>query len=251
MQFNQDAALILDEKDNIVGRGSRKNNLYELLAFTAKTNNVAITLWHERFGHTSYAVLKEMQRNYLVHGLPTINEKSNECEACMLGKQHQQPFPHEASYRAKAPLELVHANLCGKMPTIALGGSSYFLLLVDDYSRKMWVYFLHSKEEAFEKFKVWLSLVQNESGKKLKKFRTDRGGEFMSNEFLAFCNEHGIKRQLTTAYTPQQNGVAERHNRTIIEMPRCMLKAKSLPVNIAVYILNQCHIKVVKDMTPQ
>ena len=110
----------------------------------------------------------------------------------------------------------MHANLCGKMPTQALGGSSYFMLLVDDFSTKMWVYFLHDKAQAFGKFKEWLQLVENETGNRLKKFRTDGGGEFISNEFDDFCKGKGIKRQLTTAHTPQQNGVAERRNWTIM-----------------------------------
>lgn len=85
------------------------------------------------------------------------------------------------------------------MPTQALGGSFYFMLLVDDYSRKMWVYFLREKAQAFGKFKEWLQLVENETGKRLKKFRTDGGGEFTSTEFEDFCKGKGIKRQLTTA----------------------------------------------------
>ena len=93
----------------------------------------------------------------------------------------------------------------------------------------MWVYFLHSKAKAFEKFKIWLKLVENESGKKLKKLCTDRGGEFTSNEFNAYCKERGIKRDLTVAHTPQQNGVVERKNRTVVEMVRSMLKGRGLP----------------------
>ncbi|MCO5594848.1 hypothetical protein L7F22_048882 [Adiantum nelumboides] len=134
------------------------------------------------------------------------------CEACLMGKQQRKAFPQESSNRAQAPLELVHADLCGKMSTSALGGSFNFLLLVDDYSRKMWVYFIREKSEAFGKFKLWHKLVENETGKKVKKLRTDRGGEFISDEFNSYCNDYGIKRQLTTAHTPQQNGVVKRGN---------------------------------------
>ncbi|MCO5554063.1 hypothetical protein L7F22_007589 [Adiantum nelumboides] len=144
------------------------------------------------------------------------------------------------------------------MSSPAMGGSFYFLLLVDDYSRKMWVYFLREKAEAFGKFKMWHKLVENQTGKKVKKLRTDRGGEFLSTEFNDYCKEHGIQRQLTIAHTPQQNGVVERRNRTVVEMARCMLKAQDMPnsfwaeaVNTAVYILNRSFTKAVKDMTPQ
>ena len=121
----------------------------------------------------------------------------------------------------------------------------------------MWVYFLHDKAQAIVKFKEWLQPVENEIGNRLKKFRTNGGGEFISNEFDDFCKGKGIKRQLTTAHTPQQNGVAERRNRTIMEMARCMLKGKGLPnqfwaeaVNTAVYILNRSYTKALKGQTP-
>ncbi|MCO5566574.1 hypothetical protein L7F22_020251 [Adiantum nelumboides] len=174
----------------------------------------------------------------------------------MMGKQHRQPFPQEAS-KAKAPLELVHTDLCGKMNTTALGGSSYFMMLIDDYSRRTWVYFLKGKDEAFAKFKEWHDLVEKKTGNKLKKRRSDRGGEFTSSEFADYSKQHGLKSHLTTPHTPQQNGVAERKNRVIVEMARSMIEAKGLPnsfwaeaVNIAVYILNRSYTKAVKDMTP-
>eukprot|EP00249_Psilotum_nudum_P006059 c19429_g2_i1 orf=254-703(+) len=149
-----------------------------------------------------------MQKGGLVVDLPALADISEVCEACMMGKQHRQPFPHEGGTRAKAPLELVHSDLCGKMQTMALGGSFYFMSLIDDYSRKIWVYFLKVKSEAFGKFKEWLAMVETETGAKLKKLRTDGGGEYISHEFETFCKHRGIRRQLTTAHTPQQNGVA-------------------------------------------
>ena len=200
VHFDQQSAVILDKKDNIVGRGSRQDNLYVLSAFSAQVHKGTSKLWHERFGHISFAVLKEMQKQGLVANLPALEEMPDVCNACMMGKQHQLPFPQESKNRAMAPLQLVHADLCGKMPTQALGGSFYFLLFVDDYSRKMWVYFLKSKDEAFGKFKTWHALVENESGNKLKMLRTDRGGEFVSKEFEAYCNSKGIKANHECSY---------------------------------------------------
>ncbi|MCO5613004.1 hypothetical protein L7F22_067277 [Adiantum nelumboides] len=197
-----------------------------------------------------------MYKTVMVVDLPAIMDLPDVCEACMMGKQHRQPFPQEAS-RAKAPLELVHTDLCGKMNTTALGGSSYFMTLIDDYSRRTWVYFLKGKDEAFAKFKEWHVLVEKESGNKLKKLRSDRGGEFTSSEFADYCKQHGIKLHLTTPHTPQQNGVVERKNCIIVEMAWSMIKSKGLPnifwaeaVNTAVYILNRSYTKAVKDMTP-
>jgi transposase InsO family protein len=96
-----------------------------------------------------------------------------------------------------------------------LGGSKYFLLFTDDYSRMSWVYFLQSKGEAFKSFKVFKAFVEKQYEKKLKVLRTDRGGEFLSKEFINFCENEGIHRELTTPYTPEQNGVAERKINTV------------------------------------
>jgi hypothetical protein len=120
-----------------------------------------------------------------------------------------------------------------------------------------WVYFLQSKGEAFRSFKVFKAFVEKQSEKKLKVLRTDRGGEFLSKEFINFCENEGIHHELTTPYTPEQNGVAERKNRTVVEMGRSMLKCKKLPnkfwaeaVATAVYVLNISPTKSVWNKTP-
>ncbi|CAL9019831.1 unnamed protein product [Prunus brigantina] len=143
------------------------------------------------------------------------------------------------------------------MQIASMSENRYFLLFIDDCSRMAWVYFLRNKSNAFECFKKFKAMTELQSGHKVKSLRSDRGGEFMSNEFLAYCSEAGIQRQLTVAYSPQQNGVAERKNRTVIEMAKSMLHEKSLPyefwaeaVHTAVYLLNRCPSKSLKKMTP-
>jgi len=106
-------------------------------------------------------------------------------------------------------LELVHIDLCGPTRTQSLQGENYFMLLINDYSRMKWVTFLKEKSEAFQKFKSFKALVENEIDLKIKCSRSDRGGEFISNEFDEFCETHGIKRHFLAAITPQQNGVVE------------------------------------------
>lgn len=125
-------------------------------------------------------------------------------------------------------------------------------------SRKIWVYFLAAKSEAFDNFKLYKARVEKETGTFIRSFRTDRGREFTSQEFTNFCDENGIHRQLTAAYTPQQNGVAERKNRTIMNMVRSMLHAKQIPktfwpeaVNWTVHVLNRCPTFAVKNRTPE
>ena len=144
------------------------------------------------------------------------------------------------------------------MQAPSLGGSQYFLTFIDDFTRKTWVYFLKNKSEVFEKFQNFKALVENQSGLHIKVLRTDRGGEYISKEFLRFCRENGIHKQFTARYTPQQNGVAERKNRTIMDMARSMLKEKHLPndywadvVHCAMYILNRCPTKSVMNRVPK
>ena len=128
---------------------------------------------------------------------------------------------------------------------------------IDDYIRYMWLVLLRSKDEALEAFRKVKIAAEVESEEKLKALRTDRGGEFTSNEFKSYCEKHGIKRYLTAPYTPQQNGVIERRNQTIVAMARSMLKSKKLPgrfwgesVTTAVYLLNRAPTKSVVGMTP-
>ncbi|CAH9081524.1 unnamed protein product [Cuscuta europaea] len=213
-------------------------------------------LWHLRYGHLNLHSLKLLSTKEFVHGLPSIGSLEF-CEGCVYGKQAHLPFPKDRARRAGECLQLVHADLCGPMQTESLGGSKYFLLFTDDYSRMSWVYFQKAKSESFENFRKCKALVEKQSGKVLKALRTDRRGEFISNEFTHFCDEHGIRRELTTPYTPQQNGVAERKNRTVVEMARSMMKARQLPnqfwseaVATAVYLLNISPTKAVQDATP-
>lgn len=124
------------------------------------------------------------------------------CDGYALGKQHRSPFPQASAYRAGAGLELVHGDLCGHITPPTHGGKSFFLLIVDDYSRYMWLELLASKDEALQYFKKIKIAAEVELGHRIKAFRTDRGGEFNSSVFVAFCSEHGIKHNTTTLYFP-------------------------------------------------
>jgi hypothetical protein len=176
---------------------------------------------------------------------------------CLAGKQRRTPFPQKAKYRAEEPLELVHADLCGAITPATPGGRRFFLLLVDDHSRFMWVVLLGSKDEAAAALKRFQAEAQSEARRKLRVLRTDRGGEFTSNDLAAHFADTGVKRHLAAPYSPQQNGVVERRNQTVVGMARCMLKAKGMPsyfwgeaVTTAVYVLNRAHTRSVDGMTP-
>ncbi|KAJ7962054.1 Retrovirus-related Pol polyprotein from transposon TNT 1-94 [Quillaja saponaria] len=213
--------------------------------------------WHMRLGHLNFGGLKNLGEKNMVFGLPFIDHPNQLCEACLLGKHARKSFPKEAT-RATEPLQLIHTDVCGPIKPCSFGKNHYFLLFIDDYTRKTWVYFLKKKSEAFEVFKKFKALVEKESGHVIKSLRSDRGGEFTSNEFNIFCETQGIRRPLTVPRTPQQNGVAERKNRTILNMARCLLKSKNMPkefwaeaVSCAVYLSNRCPTKGVENQTPQ
>lgn len=176
------------------------------------------------------------------------------CEACLAGKQRRTPFPQQAKFRAEEPLELVHADLCGAISPATPAGRRFFLLLVDDYSRFMWLVLLTSKDEAASALTRFQAEAQTESRRQL---RTRSGGEFTSKALAAHFATTGVKRHLTTPYSPQQNGVVERRNQTMVGMARSMMKAKKLSsffwgeaVTTVMYVLNRSFTCSVEDRTP-
>lgn len=194
----------------------------------------------------------------MVKGLPELAEIEENCVDCLTGKQSRDSIPKQANWRASTKLELVHSDICGPINPQSNGGNRYFITFTDDYSRKTWIYLLKEKSNAFEIFKNFKALVEKESGNSIQCLRTDRGGEYLSNSFNEFCSKEGIKRQLTAAYTPQQNGVSERKNRTLLNMVRSMINEKKVPkqfwpeaVKWATYVMNRSPTLNVKNMTPE
>ena len=168
----------------------------------------------------------------MVSGLPKFHFSNHLCRNCVARKHNRSSFPNKSEYRASKRLQLVHGDICGPIQPSTVGGRRYYFLLIDDYSRLMWVAFLKEKSDVFQHFKSLKNLVESESEEKVKCFRTDKGGEFNSEEFKVYCEENGIKRHLTAPYSPQQNGVVERKNRTIVSCVRSMLKEKKLPLEL-------------------
>jgi hypothetical protein len=148
--------------------------------------------WHECFGHVNMAALRKLAREELVHGLPEIGQVGQLCEACQTGKQRHTSFPAKAEYRAELRLELVHGNLCGPISPATPRGNKYFLLLVDDLSRYMWVAAIPSKDREAAAIKDIQARAEGESDLKLKALRTDRGGEFTAIKFVDYCAAEGV-----------------------------------------------------------
>jgi hypothetical protein len=152
----------------------------------------------------------------MVISLPNMKEPNEKCSNCLKGKQQKEVITNKSTWRDDDVLELIHSDIYGPINPESNGKNRYFIIFIDDLSRKTWIYFLSEKSEA-------LVMVENESKHKIKCLRTDRGGEYTSITFNEFCDVNGIRRQLTVAYTPHQNGVSQRKNGTIMNMVRCML----------------------------
>lgn len=200
--------------------------------------------WHERFGHLNESDLKDIIKKKKVTGVNfNTNVKLQMCETCVKGKQAQRPFPR-SNTRSSELLELIHTDVCGPMRVNSLGGSRYFLTFIDDKSKWCEVYFLKHKSEVLEKFKEYKSMVEKRTGRKIKAIRSDNGTEYTNNAFKNYLKKEGIKHEFTVEYTPQQNGVAERKNRTLVEMARCMMIQSGLaPSFWAEAILTANHIR--------
>ncbi|XP_048602505.1 uncharacterized protein BNAC02G09400D isoform X1 [Brassica napus] len=213
--------------------------------------------WHARLGHISYGVMNNMVGKEMVIGMPCVTHEESVCDACLAGKQIRQSFPTKVMFRATKSLELLHGDLCGPITPPTPANNKYVFVLIDDFSRYMWVMLLKEKSEAFDRFKRLKESVEKQTGSTIKTFRTDRGGEFTSAEFNLFCEENGVKRHLTASYTPQQNGIVERRNRTLMGMTRSMLKAMKMSnylwgeaVRHSTYLINRVPTKAFKNQTP-
>ena len=258
----------ISKGNGILAIGQREGNAFildtenEIICSEANIakseNKKTLELWHLRLGHLGYDNVKMMSEKEIVHGMKTESSEFNrDCEGCALGKQTRDPFSKKGTEPAAEILDLVHSDVCGPMQITSDGGAKYILTFIDDKSRYTVVYFLEKKSEVLSKFKQYIQMAENFTERKLKRIRSDNGGEYTSNDFENFCKQRGIIHELTVARTPQHNGVAERMNRTLLESARSMLFHAKIPlrfwadaVNTAAYLRNRCPTSVLKGHTP-
>ncbi|KAJ4736375.1 Transposon Ty1-NL2 Gag-Pol polyprotein [Rhynchospora pubera] len=232
----------------VVARGTKTSTLYLI---NSSVPLVAVAgakadpnLWHKRLGHMSDKGMKVLASKEL---LPTMKSVEIDfCEDCVFGKQKRVSFSKVGRERKEKKLELVHTDVWGPAPVQSHSGSLYYVTFIDDSTRKVWVYFLKHKSDVFGVFKKWKAEVENESGCKLKSLRSDNGGEYDGANFKGFCAEHGVKLVRTVPNRPQQNGIAERMNRTLNKRARAMRLHAGLPkvfwaeaINTAAYLINR------------
>lgn len=213
----------------------------------AATSSVPLEVWHKRLGHLS------------LHGMYGIRSladdvvfeddchgKLKNCISCIKGKLTVKSFPKGQAKRAHDLLELIHSDVCGPMSINSWGGARYLVTFTDDFSRKSFGYLMCHKNEVMKCFIQFKNLVEKQVGKTIKRFRTDNGGEYCSKIFEKFLSSEGIIHETSIPYSPQQNGVSERLNRTLMEKARCMLSEACLDkrfwgeaIATAIYLKNR------------
>jgi hypothetical protein len=256
-----------------------KNSLYRIVTPTTADGHMAliaagtesigapIDVWHQRMGHRHHKAISQLFADKLTadgHQLrntvaPSDQSLLTHCEPCVMGKQHREPVPLKADpvSRATVPLFRVWVDLFGPTETPALDGGRYMMLIVDDYSRYTVGVSLPTKDGAFAAFQHYVAMAENLHGRKVCWVRSDNGGEFISTAFSTWLRERGTQRERTVPYTPSQNGVVERMNRTVMEAARAVLTAAHLPKSFwalaalsAVYTGNRCPTTSLDKKTP-
>ncbi|GFX42054.1 retrovirus-related Pol polyprotein from transposon TNT 1-94 [Trichonephila clavipes] len=197
---------------------------------TAKTKNGSIEIWHQRFCHVNNDYLVKTSKNDSVKGLPRLTDNGKtHCIPCKLAKSKRVSFKKMGAVRSKRPLELLHMDLCGPMPTESQGGNKYFLSIIDDYSRKVTVFPIRNKSDVFHTFIRFQKRAERFLSRKVIAVRTDGGLEFCNKDMDNFLTELGIKHEVTNSYTPEMNGVAERFNLTALDGIKILLKSSEVP----------------------
>ena len=251
--------------DELLIQGKRHGGVYVISsravtpALSNFTTQPSPELWHRRYGHLGYDNLARVTQ--MVNGISISADafkaaKVEPCEPCLQGKQHRLPFPESSSSATSQPLELLHTDLCRPLPTQSLGGASYIATFLDDYSGLSVVRLLKHKNDMAETMSNVVTLMENQLGLDVLKIRCDNGGEYINDRVQKWCATKGISYQTTVPYSPQQNGRAERLNRTLMERVRAMLSDAGLPPSLwgeAVY--TACFLRNVspmagKDKTP-
>lgn len=195
------------------------------------THTSEMVKWHRRFAHISPDLIENTSKQNCVRGLPRVKKGGFECETCRINKQKRVSFKSVKDIRSKGPLELLVMDVWGPAKVIGRKGEKYFLSVIDEYSRKAAIYPMTHKSDAFKIFKLHLTRAERFLGKKVKAIKTDNGKEFDNDHFKNFCEEQGIKPEFTNIYSPEQNGISERFNQTVLNGVRSILSESKLHRN--------------------
>ncbi|GJX13884.1 putative ribonuclease H-like domain-containing protein [Tanacetum coccineum] len=259
----------LPNENQVLLKFPRQNNMYSfnleniapsrgLACLIAKATTDESNKWHRRLGHVNFKNLNNLVKGNLVRGLLLkIFQNDHTCVACQKGKQHKASCKAKSVSSISHSLQLLHMDLFGPTSVRSLNHKTYCLVITDDFSRFSWVFFLRTKDETSRILKDFVRQIENQLNKKVKTIRCDNGIEIKNKDVFEFYGSKGIKREYSNARTPQQNGVAERKNRTLIEAARTMLADSFLPntfwaeaVSTACYVLNMVLVTKPHNKTP-
>nr|GFA23938.1 putative ribonuclease H-like domain-containing protein [Tanacetum cinerariifolium] len=229
-----------------------------LTFLVAKASVDESMLWHRRLGHLNFKTMNKLVRNNLVKGLPSkCFENDHTYVACLKGKQHKASCKTKLVNSVSKPLHTLHIDLFGPTSVSSLNHKWHCLVVTDDFSRFTWTFFLRTKDETSSILRNFITKIENLKDLKVKIIKCDNGEEFKNKEMNEFCTKKGIRRVFSNARTPQQNGVAERRNRTLIEAARTMLADAKLSVtfwtealNTACYVQNRVLVNKSQNKTP-
>nr|GFA79322.1 retrovirus-related Pol polyprotein from transposon TNT 1-94 [Tanacetum cinerariifolium] len=186
---------------------------------------------HRRLSHLNFNTINLLSKNDIVIGLPKLKfVKDHLCSSYELGKAKRKSFQSKTTLSSKRWLQLLHMELCGPIRVASINGKRYVLVIVDDYSRYTWTYFLGSKDETPKVLIEFLRLVQIGLHAQVRIVRTDKGTKFLNHTLHAYFASEGILHQTSVARTPEQNGVVERQNRTLVKAAQTMLSAAKVPL---------------------
>ena len=261
-------------KEGVRVHGVREGNVYllktqqgALMALTNRDAAATEEVWHRRLAHRNFRAAAQDALQKAVSGLviaknvrgdtgTTSGIAEGVCSTCATGRQHKDPTTGTREKTTNL-LENIHSDICGPMQTATFANERYFVTFVDEASGRITVALLQSKAEAFENFVSYRNRAEKDTGKQIKTLRTDGGGEYLNRNFLSYLRSAGIVKRTTTPYSPKQNGIAERANRTLLEGARCMLQGAGLgnefwgqAVLATAYIINRIPSRVHASKTP-
>ncbi|GJY03248.1 retrovirus-related pol polyprotein from transposon TNT 1-94 [Tanacetum coccineum] len=239
--FRKSTCFVRDLQGNDLLTGNRGTDLYTISLQETSSSAQSVSclkasptqawLWHQRLSHLNFDYINLLSKKDVVIGLPKLKYvKDQLCSSYEVSKAKRSSFKLKTVPSSKGRLNLLHMDLCGPMRVASINGKKYILVIVDDYSRYTWTLFLRSKDETPEVLKDFLTMIQRNLQAPVISVRTDRGTEFLNKTLNAFFKEEGIEHQTSTPRTPEQNGVVERRNRTLVEAARTMLSASKLPL---------------------
>jgi hypothetical protein len=223
---------VISKFGTFVGKGYESGGLFRLSlvdTYSKYVNhvvgNVKTDIWHSRLCHVNFGCMSRLASLNLIPKFNVV--KSSKCHVCVEAKQPRKPHKTVVA-RELAPFDLIHSDICEMNGILTKGGKRYFITFIDDCTRFCYVYLMKTKYEALHYFKIYKVEVENQLEKKIKRLRSNRGGEYFSNEFSEFCAVHGIIHERTPLYSPQSNGITERKNRTLTNLVNAMLETAGL-----------------------